>query len=265
MCSSSIYEALLCVRQNCRCFGYSGGKDRESLGAYELEERHKIEACQIMSSASGNCRVACTSLTLWPRGLTDKGYNIKHQSLRAIKNSQMLGRKPSPKAKKQMGWGVHLSSDSPWEHCPIWGPQTESGCSTGHCLGLPEKLKIKRENPAKEGAITVFSYQFSNPWRLINCAWAGWGVKKPTKKTEERQRFQMLPGAEGTVWNSRFTKLEGLDHCLSFSFETPEASHLMIKPEANSRTLRLKANQNNPTLVKPKTKPLQDQDDPPVI
>lgn len=74
----------------------------------------------------------------------------------------------------------------------------------------------------------------------------------------------MLPGAEETVWNSVSTKLEGLSNCLKFAFETLEGPHLMIKPKAKGHTLRLKS-PNNPTLAKLQSKPLQDQEDPPVI
>lgn len=57
----------------------------------------------------------------------------------------------------------------------------------------------------------------------------------------------MLPGAEGTVFGIQVpTKLEELDNCLRFSFETAKGSHLMIKPKANSHTLRLQAKPKQP-------------------
>ena len=134
-------------------------------------------------------------------------------------------------------WLTLLSfSLSSWEHCPVWGAPEERGSFTGQSVGLPEKLKIERENPRK--ARDVLIQILLKYLAARNCAWAEGRFREPSKKQQWGRRDFSCCWEKG-VWNSSSTELEEFGSCLRFSFEMLEGPHLMIKPKVKGHTLRL--------------------------
>lgn len=103
-----------------------------------------------MSSASGNGRVAGTNLSLWPRVLRDKGYNIKYSGLRAIKKQPDAREETISQRKEADVVRVSIKQCLPLRALPHLRTSNRKWQSYWPTFGATRKAKNQEEESWKE-------------------------------------------------------------------------------------------------------------------